>query len=157
VRIGELAEQLGVTTKTIRFYERIGLLPEPPRTPSGYRSYEEVDAERLVFIKTAQRLGLSLDEIKEIIAFRDRGQQPCGYVAEVLQRQVQDLDGRIREMRALRDELRQLQARAARGVTAESRFCGVIEHPHLRRAAVERPLTGVNGSDRSLPSSTSRG
>lgn len=138
MRIGELAEQLGVTTKAIRFYERIGLVPEPPRTPSGYRTYEEADAERLVFIKTAQRLGLSLDEIKEIIAFRDRGQQPCGYVAEVLQRQVSDLDGRIREMRTLRDELRQLQARAAQGTAADSNFCGVIEHPHLRRKSAER-------------------
>lgn len=133
MRIGELAERLGVTTKAIRFYERIGLLPDPSRTPSGYRSYEEVDAERLVFIKTAQRLGLSLDEIKEIIAFRDRGEQPCGYVAEVLQRQVSDLDARIREMRSLRDELRRLQARAAQGVTAEAKYCGVIEHPHLRQ------------------------
>ena len=132
MRIGELAGQLGVTTKAIRFYERIGLLPDPPRTPSGYRSYEEADVDRLVFIKTAQRLGLTLDEIKEIIAFRDRGEQPCGYVADVLQRQVTDLDARIREMRALRDELRRLQASAAQGMTAESKFCGVIEHPHLR-------------------------
>lgn len=132
MRIGELADQLGVTTKAIRFYERIGLLPDPPRTSSGYRTYEEADAERLVFIKTAQRLGLTLDEIKEIIAFRDRGEQPCGYVADVLQRQVTDLDTRIREMRALRDELRRLQARAAEGMAADSKFCGVIEHPHLR-------------------------
>jgi DNA-binding transcriptional MerR regulator len=137
MRIGELAERLGVTTKAIRFYERIGLLPDPTRTPSGYRSYEEVDADRLVFIKTAQRLGLSLDEIKEIIAFRDRGEQPCGYVAEVLQRQVSDLDGRIREMRALRDELRRLQGRAAQGVTAEAKYCGDIEHPHLRQRGAE--------------------
>ena len=137
MRIGELAGQLGVTTKAIRFYERIGLLPDPPRTSSGYRSYEEADVERLVFIKTAQRLGLTLDEIKEIIAFRDRGEQPCGYVAVVLQRQVTDLDARIREMQALRDELRRLQARAAQGMTAESKFCGVIEHPHLRQKGAE--------------------
>lgn len=142
MRIGELAERLGVTTKAIRFYERIGLLPDPSRTSSGYRSYEEVDAERLVFIKTAQRLGLSLDEIKEIIAFRDRGEQPCGYVADVLQRQVTDLDARIREMRALRDELRRLQARAAQGTTAESKFCGVIEHPHLRQKGAEATSSG---------------
>jgi len=133
VQIGVLADRVGVTTKAIRFYERIGLLPDPARTQSGYRSYEEVDAERLVFVKTAQRLGLSLDEIKEIIAFRDRGEQPCGYVAEVLQRQVMDLDSRIAEMATLRDELRRLQARAAQGVTADSKYCGVIEHPHLRQ------------------------
>ena len=137
MRIGELAGQLGVTTKAIRFYERIGLLPDPPRTSSGYRSYEEADVDRLVFIKTAQRLGLTLDEIKEIIAFRDRGEQPCGYVADVLQRQVADLNARIREMRALRDELRRLQARAAQGMTAESKFCGVIEHPNLRHKGTE--------------------
>jgi DNA-binding transcriptional MerR regulator len=134
MRIGELADQLGITTKAIRFYEQIGLLPDPPRTPSGYRSYEDGDVERLVFIKTAKRLGLSLDEIREVIAFRDRGEQPCEYVAEVLQRQVTDLDERIREMRALRDELNGLQARAAQGVTAAAKYCGVIEHPHLRRS-----------------------
>jgi DNA-binding transcriptional MerR regulator len=138
VRIGELAEQVGVTTKAIRFYESIGLLPDPARTPSGYRSYAAADAGRLVFIKTAQRLGLSLDEIKEIIALRDRGEEPCCYVAEVLQRQVADLDRRISEMRSLRDELRGLQARAARGATSPSRYCGVIEHPHLRERTAQR-------------------
>src|SRR5215213_8426323 len=137
MRIGELADRLGVTTKAIRFYEGIGLLPDPARTSSGYRSYEEVDAERLVFIKTAQRLGLSLDEIKEIIAFRDRGERPCGYVADVLQRQVTDLDRRIREMRSLRDELRRLHARAAEGTTVKSKYCGVIEHLHLRHKGAQ--------------------
>jgi len=132
VRIGELADRIGITTKTIRFYESIGLLPDPSRTSSGYRAYEEADAERLTFIKTAQRLSLSLDEIKEIIAFRDRGEQPCRYVADVLQRQVTDLDERIREMCTLRDELKLLQASATREPTADSRYCGVIEHPHLR-------------------------
>jgi DNA-binding transcriptional MerR regulator len=132
MRIGELADRLGVTTKSIRFYESIGLLPDPPRTPSGYREYAEADAERLTFIKTAQRLGLSLDEIREIIAFRDRGQQPCAYVAEVLHRQVADLDHRIREMRTLRNELKGLEAKAAVGSDDDSRFCGVIEHVRLR-------------------------
>ncbi len=131
MRIGELAGRLGVTTKSIRFYESIGLLPEPTRTSSGYRDYADADAERLTFIKTAQRLGLSLDEIGEIIAFRDRGQQPCGYVAELLARQVRDLDDRIREMRALRAELKALEANAAQG-GGEGNFCGVIEHMRPR-------------------------
>jgi DNA-binding transcriptional MerR regulator len=131
MRIGELADRLGITTKAIRFYESIGLLPDPARTPSGYRDYAEADAERLTFIKTAQRLGLSLDEIGEIIAFRDRGQQPCGYVADVLHRQVNDLDRRIKEMKTLRDELRALEAKAAHGDHLDSRYCGVIEHVRL--------------------------
>lgn len=131
MQIGELAERLGVTTKAIRFYESTGLLPAPSRAPSGYRLYQEADAERLVFIKTAQRVGLSLAEIREIIALRDRGEVPCDYVAEILRRQVTDLDTRIRELRALRNELKQLQASAAHrdpSESAASRYCGVIEH-----------------------------
>ncbi len=117
-----------MTTKTIRFYESFGLLPAPPRTASGYRNYEDADAERLRFIKTAQRLGLSLDEIKEIIAFRDRGERPCGYVAAVLDGQVRGLDRRIEEMRQLRDELRHLQSKAAQEPDVDGAYCGVIEH-----------------------------
>ena len=131
MRIGELADRLGVTTKSIRFYESIGLLPDPARTASGYRDYAEADAERLTFIKTAQRLGLSLDEIREIIAFRDRGQQPCAYVAEVLHREVTELDRRIREMRQLREELKGLQAKAALGGRDRGGYCAVIEHVRL--------------------------
>jgi DNA-binding transcriptional MerR regulator len=128
MRIGELAEGLGVTTKTIRYYESIGLLPQPARTPSGYREYAETDAERITFVKTAQRLGLTLDEIAEIIAFRDRGEQPCSYVAGLLRRQVRLLDARIREMRALRDELRDLEAHASTVGVENGAYCGVIEH-----------------------------
>ena len=134
MRIGELADHAGVTTKSIRFYESIGLMPEPARTPSGYREYDEADEERLRFIKTAQRLGLSLNEIGEIIALRDRGQQPCGYVAELLHRQVADLDHRIREMRELRAELKSLAGRAAAGAAGGSSYCGVIEHVQLGSA-----------------------
>ena len=132
MKIGELADRVGVTTKAIRFYESIGLVPNPPRTPSGYRVYAEADVDRLTFIRTAQSLGLSLDEIGEIIALRDRGQQPCDYVSEVLRRQVSQLDHRIREMRRLRDELRVLAAGAA--VTRDhGTYCGVIEHVGLKR------------------------
>ena len=131
MRIGELAEQVGVTTKSIRFYESIGLMPDPVRTASGYRDYAPADVERLTFIKTAQRLGLTLDEIGEIIAFRDRGQQPCGYVAGLLRRQVADLDRRMAEMRALREDLEALEARAAAGAGDTGSYCGVIEHVRL--------------------------
>jgi len=129
MKIGELADRLGVTTKSIRFYESIGLMPDPARTPSGYRDYGEDDVERLTFVKTAQRLGLSLDEISEIIAFRDRGQQPCNYVAGVLHRQLADLDRRIGEMQALRDQLTMLEAKAERGRDgAAASYCSIIEH-----------------------------
>ncbi len=79
MRIGELATQVGVNPKTVRYYESIGVLPEPERT-IGYRDYDETYAGRLTFIRTAQRLGITLDEVKEILAFRERGQVPCTYV-----------------------------------------------------------------------------
>ena len=74
MRIGELAGRLGVNPKTIRYYESIGLLPDPGRTPSGYRVYDEDAVDRLRFIRTAQRLGVTLDEVKEILGFRERGE-----------------------------------------------------------------------------------
>ncbi len=81
MRIGELADRVGVNTKTIRYYESIGLMPEADRSPGGYRIYDETDRKRLLFIRTARRFGLSLDEIAEILAFRERGKPPCRYVA----------------------------------------------------------------------------
>ena len=86
MQIGELGEQLGVNPKTIRYYESIGLLPEPARSSSGYRVYDETDAERLGFIRAAQRRGLALDEVREILALRDGGQAPCDYVRTVISR-----------------------------------------------------------------------
>lgn len=136
MRIGELAERLGLNTKTIRYYESIGLLPEPERTPSGYRTYEEVDAERLVFIKAAQRLGLALDEIREVLALRDRGEAPCGYVRGLIRNEIADIDRRLDELQDLRKELVALDRRATDADRGNGRFCELIEH--VRQRSVER-------------------
>ena len=129
LRIGELAERLGINTKTIRYYERIGLLPEPARRPSGYRTYGAEDAERLAFVRSAQRFGLKLDEIREVIALRDRGEQPCGFVLETVRRQLADLDRRITEMQAVRAQLSELVARAAAASDGDrGRYCELLEH-----------------------------
>lgn len=118
MRIGELAARLGLNTRTIRYYESIALLPEPERTASGYRTYDEADVERLAFIKSAQRLGLALDEIREVLALRERGETPCGYVRGLIQKEVADIDRRLDELRRLRQELVALDERA--GVVAGS-------------------------------------
>lgn len=128
MRIGELADAVGVNPKTIRFYEQIGLLPEPDRRPSGYRDYDDEDRERLVFVRTAQRLGLPLVDIKEILDFAERGEAPCGYVRSVLARQVAELGGRIAELTALRGQLQALQRQAADLPPTAGHYCGVIEH-----------------------------
>jgi DNA-binding transcriptional MerR regulator len=106
VRIGQLAAQTGYSVRTLRFYEQSGLLPAPSRTPAGYRSYDQDAVTRLRFVRSAQALGLSLAEVAEVLRIRDHQGPPCSYVAELLDTHVTALDARIKELTALRDELR---------------------------------------------------
>ncbi len=128
MRISELAERVGVNPRTIRYYEGIGLLPAPERLPSGYREYTDEDVARLRFVRTAQRLGMSLAEISEILRFRERGEPPCEYVLRVLDRQVADLDRRMAEMAQLRRDLIRLKDAADRLPRESACYCAVIEH-----------------------------
>ncbi len=138
MRIGALADQLGLNPKTIRYYEGIGLLPEPKRTASGYRDYDDSTAELLTFIKTAQRLGITLDAIREIVALRDRGEQPCTYVREVLRREVADIDERIAELARLREQLVTLDEEAEGLPEDRAARCRLIEHVRRREARAIR-------------------
>ena len=129
MRIGELAQHLGLNPRTIRFYEASGVLPEPDRTPSGYRDYDESDVERLQFVRLAQSLGLTLDEISEVLAFRDRGEAPCGYVAQVIRDKAAEIDHQIEQLQRLRRELRVLARRAKElPRDAGARVCHILEH-----------------------------
>ena len=112
MRVGELAKRSGTTTKTLRFYEQAGLLPEPERTPSGYRDYDEGALDRLAFVRAAQAAGLTLAEIREVIAVRDDTGPPCEHVAALLDAHAADLDARIAELTALRDDVQRLRERA---------------------------------------------
>ena len=111
MRIGEVADQAGVTTKTLRYYERVGLVPQPDRTDSGYRDYPAAALDRLRFIRAAQAVGLSLGEIKSVIAFREQGSAPCSHVLDLIEDRAADLDRRIEELGRLRHELRRLAKR----------------------------------------------
>jgi len=113
MRIGELAARAGISTKAIRYYEQIGILTPPVRTPSGYRAYDQAALGRLGFVRAAQALGLTLGEIRQVIAFRDDGAAPCAHVTGLLQRRVAELGARIAELQQLRGELLQLAERAA--------------------------------------------
>jgi DNA-binding transcriptional MerR regulator len=106
MRIGQLAAQSGYSVRTIRFYEQAGLLPAPERTPSGYRVYDQDAITRLRFVRSAQRLGLSLAEIAEVLRIRDRQGPPCTYVTQLIETHISALEDRVKELTALRDELR---------------------------------------------------
>ncbi|MTV27940.1 heavy metal-responsive transcriptional regulator [Nitriliruptoraceae bacterium ZYF776] len=131
MRIGEVADELGINTKTIRYYESIELIPAAPRTSAGYRDYADEDLDRLEFIRTGRRLGLSLDEIRQILQLRERGEQPCAYVVDTLHRQLCDIDHRIRELIALREELHRLLKPADQPVEApdgaNAPYCRLLE------------------------------
>jgi DNA-binding transcriptional MerR regulator len=112
MRIGELAQEVGVDPPTIRYYESIGVLPEPERTPSGYRAYTPEDVERVRFVTLARSLGLGLEDIRQILALRDRGEAPCRFVRSVLDRQVDAVEERILQLQQLSTELRRLRSKA---------------------------------------------
>ena len=136
MRIGELATRARVNPKTIRFYEGKGLLPEPRRLASGYRDYGSGDESRLVFIKTAQRLGFTLAEIAEILALKERGEMPCNYVLEVLDHQVADIDQRLGELVTLRSELVALRAKADEIRPEGGCYCVLIEHAQAADSSI---------------------
>ncbi len=135
MQIGELAKKVGINPKTIRYYEETKLLPRAPRTESGYRQYADKDAERLEFIRSAQALGISLQEIKEVFAFRDRGTYPCPYVLRLIDTKVNAIEARIRGLRMLAADLKRLQKTAAaiplEETGAKVRFCHIIENRKL--------------------------
>lgn len=152
MRIGELARAVGVNPKTVRYYEGIGLLPAAERTSAGYRVYDDADVARVRFIRTAQRLGLRLDEIAEVLALRDADQRPCGYVRSVLHEHVVDIDERIAELQRMRWQLLSLEDKADRLVFdpgAEPASCPLIDHVRASDSGVD--LTFQPGGIPSVP------
>jgi DNA-binding transcriptional MerR regulator len=105
LRVAELAAAVGVAPDTVRYYERAGLLPAPARTASGYRAYDSAAVDRLKFIQGAQRLGLKLRDIRDLLAVRDTGICPCEPAEQLLQRRLTDLDAEMCRLAALRAEI----------------------------------------------------
>ncbi len=135
MQIGVLAKRAGLNPRTIRYYEQIGVLPAAPRTQSGYRQYTDQDRERLAFIRNAQALGVTLDEIREVLAFRDRGVSPCPYVLKLIDAKVEEIQDRIKGLQLLAGDLRRLRRAATRiprsRVAAKARFCHILENKKL--------------------------
>jgi len=144
MQIGDLARATGTTTKTIRYYEDIGVLPLARRGPNGYRLYDPEAAERLRFVKDAQATGLTLEEIASVLELREQGTSTCGHVLGLLEHHLDDLDHRIAALQGTRRELRAMIDRARQLDPAECldpNRCQTID----RTESKEAPSASVLG------------
>lgn len=130
-QVGEVSRSLGLNPQTLYFYERIGLIPSPQRTKAGYRLFSQQDVERLAFIACAKSLGLSLDEIKDILALKDGRTLTCRAVYERLSKKVQDIEDSIRQLQALRDDLIPVVKRCYENLQISDKECIVLNQPNL--------------------------
>lgn len=121
--IGELAESTGVSRDAIRYYETTGVLPEADRTRSGYRLYAPDDVERIEFIGQAKTLGLTLEEIAEVLSLVDRGREPCVHVRERLRTRLSETREQIESLRTLERRLEAALRRAERNGGREPHGC----------------------------------
>jgi len=126
--IGELAKAVGVKPDTVRFYERSGLLPRPARTDAGYRTYDQHSLQKLRFIKKAQTLGFSLDEVRRIISLQG-GKETCDCVIGMAEATLSETDLKLKQLRAFRKGLAENLERWKRGQQrkAGAEFCALIE------------------------------
>jgi DNA-binding transcriptional MerR regulator len=106
--VSGLARDAGISPHTVRYYERLGLLPVPVRSDGGYRIYDPALADRLRFIRGAKGVGLRLADIAELLEVMDRGQCPCGHTDSLLRRRLAEINDEITELAAVRDELTRL-------------------------------------------------
>lgn len=124
LRIGEAARRTGLSPHTLRYYESLGLI-RSRRNGAGYRVYDESTLARLRFIRRAASLGFSLEEIREILALRDGGQEPCEQVKAWLDEKIRRVEAQIRALQELRSELVALQSGPP--ATSESACCPILE------------------------------
>ena len=122
--IGAASERSGCTIETIRYYERIGLVPKPPRNASRYRVYAPGDVERLVFIRRARELGFTLGEIRDLLRLAADVANPCAAVREVAAGHLADIRTKIADLRRMEQQLAKAVRRCAPG---EQAGCPVIE------------------------------
>ena len=134
LRIGQLAQRSGVGVETVRFYEREGLIPAPPRRPSGYRDYPLETVDRIVFIRRAKELGFSLKEISELLDLRVRPRHNCAHVKRNADAKIADIDIKMAALRRMRRALMDLtRACEQRAPTTECPILASLDSTGKRR------------------------
>jgi DNA-binding transcriptional MerR regulator len=124
IGIGDLACATGCKVQTIRYYEEIGLMPEPARTAGNQHRYYERPVDRLAFIRHSRKLGFSLEAIRELLSLSDRPEQPCDAIDQLARRQLEQVERRLARLTMLKSELERMLEQCAGG---KVRDCRVIE------------------------------
>jgi Cu(I)-responsive transcriptional regulator len=124
MKIGELARVTGANIETIRYYERIGLLPEPHRTAANYRSYGEAHRSRLAFVRHSRDLGFTIEEIRSLLDLSDHPERDCGEADRIATSHLEQVEEKIAQLQLLRDELARIIGRCRGGLAGD---CRVIE------------------------------
>ncbi|AFY61063.1 heavy metal-responsive transcriptional regulator [Synechococcus sp. PCC 6312] len=129
LKIGDVAKQSGVSVPTLRYYETLGLISPAERGDNGYRYYSPSVVSQVAFIKKAQALGLALDEIRQILNVRDRGELPCEMVQSLLTQKIQQLNTQISQMQMFKQELEayQTQWQNITPQLTDAEICPLIE------------------------------
>ncbi|HMO74837.1 MAG TPA: helix-turn-helix domain-containing protein [Sphingopyxis sp.] len=124
MKIGELARATGANIETIRYYERIGLLPEPDRTAANYRSYGAAHRARLIFIRHSRELGFTIEEIRSLLDLSDHPERDCAEADRIATGHLEQVEAKIAQLTTLRDELGRIVGRCRGGLAGD---CRVIE------------------------------
>lgn len=139
--ISQLSQQTGVSNKTIRYYERISLLPQPSRASNGYRQYIDQDVDRLKFVQRLRLLDFTLADIREILAFKERNEAPCNYVMTVISEQVDAIAQQIHELKLLQEELNHFHAAGQvlpEDVDMKTCICHVIKTADVKQKSLNK-------------------
>jgi Cu(I)-responsive transcriptional regulator len=136
--IGELATAIDTKVETIRYYERVGLLPKPKRTAGNYRSYEAAHLGRLSFIRRARDLGFSIEEVRNLLGLADQKDRSCETVDAIAREHLADVDRKIADLNELRRELDAIIRRCHRGTIAECRILDALAPRKHERASRSR-------------------
>ena len=124
VTIGRLSKRTGCNIETIRYYERIGLLPKPPRTEGGHRLYKNEHIKRLTFVRRSRELGFTLDEVKELLNLVDGGDYTCGEVLTLTAQHLNEVRQKIKDLRRLEKTLKTIVADCQGGEVPE---CPIVD------------------------------
>lgn len=129
--VGTVARRAGMRTSAVRYYEARGLVRPAARLPNGYRIYDEEAVSFLNFVRRAQALGITLNEVRKLLDLSRRGQQPCEQVKQLARNHIQEIDKKLRELQVLRQELQNLLGRKSRRDLSEA-ICPLIEQAKRR-------------------------